>query len=318
MKRNLLRLLVGLMAALCVLAGLTGLTAGCGWVGDGTNADRNRPVTFGDYWYQGKAEITSYTLKQARYGELHDGDAVLIFVTEDFSAQKQVKLDRPEEAGDDAVKVLKLNALREFNTGVYPYTVMTSVFTPVYRDRYPRTLKINTSVQEWCGHAFVQLNRLDDQYYVQQYSYFERDGDRVADLEDAIPEDEIWTTIRLNPDNLPTGNVTMIPGTLYQRFDHTAWRTVNATAILMPDARQPELMVYNLVYYPELNRTLTIRFKRDFPHEIESWEEVEIAADGTTKELVTTAVRNKRIMLDYWTKNSVVDVGLRAELGLDE
>ena len=315
MKRTFSRLLVGLIAALAVLIGLNG---GCGMVGDGTDDARDKPVTFGDYWYQGKAEISSYTLKQARYGELHDGDAVLIFVTEDFSARKQVKLDRPDEAGDDAVKVLKLNALREFNTGVYPYTVMTSAFTPVERDRYPRTLKITTSVQEWCGHAFVQLNRLDDQYYVQQYSYFESEGDRVTDLKDAIPEDEIWTTIRLNPDDLPTGNVTMIPGTLYQRFDHTAWRTVNATAILMPDVRQPDLMVYNLVYYPELNRTLTIRFKKDFPHEIESWEEVEFASDGTTEELVTTAALNKRLMLDYWTKNSVEDVGLRAELGLDE
>ena len=315
MKRHVLRLLVGLMVVLCVL---TGLTSGCGLVQDGTESAGEDPVSFGDYWYQGKAEITSYTLKQVRYGELHDGNAVLIFVTEDFSAQKQVKLDRPDEAGDDAVKVLKLNALRNFNTGVYPYTVMTSAFTPVDRDRYPRTLKITTSVQEWCGHAFVQLNRLDDQYYVQQYSYFESEGDLVKDLEDAIPEDELWATIRLNPDDLPTGEITMIPGSLYQRFEHTAWRTVKATAILMPDARQPDLMIYNLVYYPDLNRTLTIRFKRDFPHEIESWEEVEFASDGKTEELVTTAVLNKRLMLDYWTKNSVVDVKLRGQLGLDD
>ncbi len=315
MKRHVLRLLVGLLAVLCVL---TGLTSGCGLVQNGTEGAGEDPVSFGDYWYQGKAEITSYTLKQVRYGELHDGNAVLIFVTEDFSAQKQVKLDRPDEAGDDAVKVLKLNALRNFNTGVYPYTVMTSAFTPVDRDRYPRTLKITTSVQEWCGHAFVQLNRLDDQYYVQQYSYFESEGDLVKDLEDAIPEDELWATIRLNPDDLPTGEITMIPGSLYQRFEHTAWRTVKATAILMPDARQPNLMVYNLVYYPDLNRTLTIRFKRDFPHEIESWEEVEFASDGKTEELVTTAVLNKRLMLDYWTKNSVVDVKLRGQLGLDD
>ena len=315
MKRIFLRLLVGLMAVLCVLIGLT---SGCGMGGDGTDAALDEPATFGDYWYQGKAEITSYNLKQARYDELHDGNAVLIFVTEDFSALKQVKLDRPDEAGDDAVKVLKLNALRDFNTGVYPYTVMTSAFTPVDRDRYPRTLKITTSAQEWCGHAFVQLNLQDDRYRVHQYSYFESEGDRTEELEAVITEDEIWTTIRLNPDDLPTGEVTIIPGSLYQRFDQTAWRTVNATAILMPDARAPDIMVYNLVYYPDLNRTLTIRFKRDFPHEIESWEEVEIAADGTTKELVTTAVRNKRLMLDYWTKNSVVDVKLRGELGLDD
>ena len=34
---------------------------------------------FNAYWYAGKAEITSYSLQQARYGELRDGHAVLIF-----------------------------------------------------------------------------------------------------------------------------------------------------------------------------------------------------------------------------------------------
>ena len=33
---------------------------------------------FGRYWYQGKAELTRYELNQARYGELHTGEAVLI------------------------------------------------------------------------------------------------------------------------------------------------------------------------------------------------------------------------------------------------
>ena len=90
----------------------------------------NSSTNFGDYWYRGLAEITSYTLQQSRYGEVHNGEAVLIFVTEDFSGQKQVKLDDPEKAGKDAIKVLKMNALRKFNTGVYPYTVMTSTFSP--------------------------------------------------------------------------------------------------------------------------------------------------------------------------------------------
>ena len=38
-------------------------------------------ANFGDYWYQGKAELSRYDLKQVRYGEIHQGDAVLIFVT---------------------------------------------------------------------------------------------------------------------------------------------------------------------------------------------------------------------------------------------
>ncbi len=44
-----------------------------------------------DYWYQGKAEITSYTLLQNRYKDVHPGSAVLVFVTEDFLTDKQVK-----------------------------------------------------------------------------------------------------------------------------------------------------------------------------------------------------------------------------------
>ncbi len=82
---------------------------------------------FDSYWYQGKAELTRYALRQARYGETHDGEVVLIFVTEDFLPKLQVK----HEAGDaaDAISVLKLNAYRRFYTGIYPYTVMTSSFS---------------------------------------------------------------------------------------------------------------------------------------------------------------------------------------------
>ena len=76
---------------------------------------------FKDYWYDGKAEITSYKLEQARYGELHEGYAVLVFVAEDFSKSKQVKLDDPQNAKGDDVKVLKLNRIKKFDTGIYRY-----------------------------------------------------------------------------------------------------------------------------------------------------------------------------------------------------
>ncbi len=275
------------------------------------------PASFGDYWYQGKAEITSYTLKQARYGEIHDGHAVLIFVTEDFSASKQVKLDNPQEAGDDAVKILKLNATREFNTGIYPYSIMGSVYSPIDRVRYPHPLKINMSVQEWCGQAFVQMNLRGEQYQIQQYSYFEREGDRTIALDAVIPEDEIWTTIRLNPSDLPTGSVRMIPGTLYQRFSHATWDVQNATATLKADIQDANLMAYT-ISYPDINRTLTIKYNPSFPYEIESWEETARSGFGRrAKMMTTTSVRNKRIMTAYWSKNHVADLGLRGDLGLD-
>lgn len=46
---------------------------------------------FKSYWYSNEAEITSYKLEQARYGEMRDGTAVLIYVTEPFFAGRTSK-----------------------------------------------------------------------------------------------------------------------------------------------------------------------------------------------------------------------------------
>ena len=62
---------------------------------------------FKDYWYSGKAEITTYDLEQSRYGELRKGTATLIYVTEDFSAKEQVK---SSDESFNNVSVLKLNS----------------------------------------------------------------------------------------------------------------------------------------------------------------------------------------------------------------
>lgn len=100
---------------------------------------------FKEYWYSGKAEITSYKLEQARYGEIHQGQAVLIYVTEDFLPHKQVKAD---QKSNNTVSVLKLNATKKFNTGIYPYSVMQSTFFPVSNNQH--AIKITSSIQEWC------------------------------------------------------------------------------------------------------------------------------------------------------------------------
>ena len=112
---------------------------------------------FNDYWFSGKAELSSYELKQSRYGEIHDGEVVLVFVTEPFSLSKQVKLDYPKESGLDKVSVMKLNQSRKFNTGIYDYSILSSVFTPIEIEEYPHALKTTTSMQEWCGHSYTCL-----------------------------------------------------------------------------------------------------------------------------------------------------------------
>lgn len=269
---------------------------------------------FSDYWYQGLAEITSYDLKQARYGEIHEGQAVLIFVTEDFSESKHVKLDRP--GGPDAVTVLKLNATRKFNTGIYPYSMMTSVFTPVSADRYPRTLKVTTTSQEWCGHTFTQLNLDGAGYRARLYSQFERESDRSIRIDSTLLEDEIWNRIRLSPDALPTGEVRLIPGTIFQRLRHNAWSTQTATPSLADDPQDPAVRVYTIAY-SDILRKLDIRFTRQFPHTIESWTETSRGRSPDAPELVTRATRKKRIQLDYWRRHDLADLRYREQLGLD-
>ncbi|MEL6769563.1 MAG: hypothetical protein AAFP18_00685 [Bacteroidota bacterium] len=262
---------------------------------------------FGAYWYQGLAEITSYDLDQARYGAQHDGEAVLVFVTEPFSRSKQVKLDR-STGSDDEATVLKLNATRSFLTGIYPYSMMSSVFQPV--DAAP-ALKVTTTSQEWCGHTFTQLNRSGTGYDLEFRSYFEQEGDQDLSFDDVLLEDEIWTTLRLNPDALPTEPVEMLPGTVYQRLSHIDWQPHTAEPSLSaPDA--DGMRTYTLTY-PSLGRTLAIRFQAAFPHVIEGWTETRRARGQA---VTTTATRRAQLMTAYWGQNSPEDEALREQLGL--
>lgn len=269
---------------------------------------------FSDYWYQGKAEITSYKLEQARYGEIHQGTAVTVFVTEDFSKSKQVKLDYPQKAGKDAVKVMKLNFTKKFNTGIYPYSMMQSVFTPVDLKKNPNTLKLTTSSQEWCGHTFTQLNLTDDSYKVQSLSYFESEGDKTLELKKALTEDEIWNLIRIDPDLLPTGKTNIIPSLFSQRLRHEEFKVVPANA--SRESNQG-IDTYTLEY-PESSRKISIQFESKFPYQIVGWEESYKSGWGPNSKVLTTkATKINTLMTDYWSKNRVMDLPLREELGLE-
>jgi hypothetical protein len=264
---------------------------------------------FDKYWNAGKAEISSYTVKQARYGEIHEGSAVLVFVTEPFLMDKQVKNDNAHNAA--TVSVLKLNRMRKFPTGIYDYSVMTSVFHPVTAEH---ALKVTTSVQDWCGHVWTQLNLREGKLNVETRSYFEQEGDVTRSMPAVALEDELWTQIRLAPKQLPTGEFNMVPGTMFARLLHKPVSATNAAATLSPS--ENGLRTYTL-NYPAFQRTLTIHFKADFPHEIEAWEEEYMSGWGdAAKRLVTTAVLNKRLKSDYWNKHTLDDLEMRKSLGL--
>jgi len=265
---------------------------------------------FNNYWYAGKAEIASYDLEQSRYGEIHKGHAVLIFVTEDLSKSKQVKLDYPQRAQKDKIGVLKLNFTKKFNTGIYPYSMMQSVFTPVDRNSHPNSLKTTMSSQEWCGHTFTQLNLKKDMFAINSYSYFEQEGDKQSDLDKTLLEDEIWNLIRLDYKGLPVGDIEIIPGIFHSRLLHQTLNKTIANASLSEDGTA---MTY-LLDYPKEGRSLSITFEKVFPHKILSWQETAKGLGGKT--LTTKATLKKTLHTDYWSKNKNKYKYLRDSLGL--
>ena len=276
-----------------------------------------KPKEFNEYWYAGKAEITSYKLEQARYGEVHSGESVLVFVTEPFSRSKQVKLDDWRDQSADNVSVMKLNMTKKFLTGIYPYSMMMSTFTPVSADQYPNPFKITTSSQEWCGHTWMQLNLKNKNYQLQGFSYFESEGDLDTSVPKAILEDELWTRIRYNPEALPVGEVDIIPSTFYLRLRHRPFEAKKATGVIntleSSDFANAEHKVYEIKYD---DRSLSIYFESVFPFEILGWEETYMSGFGNPEMLTTKAKRINTIKSAYWGKNSNKDREIRKELGL--
>lgn len=271
--------------------------------------EKPKPLSnqFKKYWYNGTAEITSYNLEQARYGELRKGSAVLVFVTEPFSAKKQVKADNPDKT---SIPVLKLNSTKKFYTGIYPYSVMSSTFYPVGDNS--ASLKITNSVQEWCGQVFSQLNN-KDKFEVSSFSYFESEGDKNFSLEKDILENDLWAKIRINPDSLPTGQLQIIPSFQYIRFSH---KKLKAYTAKITKTKKDNVTVYS-IDYPDLKRNLTITYTTAFPHTIESFTETHKSGFGNNIKMLTTkATLNKRINTAYWQQNGNKDLHFRDSLGL--
>ncbi|MBT8297800.1 MAG: septum formation inhibitor Maf [Maribacter sp.] len=262
---------------------------------------------FKEYWYAGDAEITSYKLEQARYGELREGKAVLIYVTEPFNANKQVKAEFDR---DGNIPILKLNRTKKYLTGIYPYSLMSSSFYPVHDDQ--QALKVTFSAQEWCGQVFAQINN-HEKFKIRSFSYFESEGDIDIELEKNVLENELWNRIRVNPFDLPIGALKMIPDLEYIRMAHKELAAYNAIASLTTN---DGFNIYRLTY-PELDRTLEIKFESSFPYTIESWTDSFKSGFGSKAQTMTSkATKIKTLKTPYWRQNRNNDIFLRDTLGL--
>lgn len=260
-----------------------------------------------DYWYAGKAEITKYDLSQNRYRDIHNGEIVLIFVTEDFLTDKQVKNDN--YVNKNSTPILKTNQLRRFTTGLYDYSMMTSVFT---RSDGSKTEKITMGSQDWCGHSFVQVNNKKDRYDIQIRSYFESEGDQDFSVKADLLEDEFFNLIRIDPSLINEGTFKILPSLNYLRLTHRKMEALPATI------KKSNLSAGSTtleISYPSINRTVTIVYESAAPYKILSFEEA-YPSMFDKQERSSKAIKNREIHSAYWKLNKATDKVRREELSI--
>lgn len=270
-----------------------------------------------DYWFDGKAEINTYQLKQNRYNTLHDGTAMLIFVTEDFLPDEQVKNDTYQNK--NSTSILKKIEQRKFNTGIYDYTEYSTTFTPIQLEKYKKSFKVTANSQDWCGTIFSQYNAQVKGYKGTVFSYFETEGDKVENIKDGIVEGELYTRLRMNPDLLPTGAFNLIPEPIVSMLMHYPLESFKATGSI--NQYTGEIEGENLEEYvveiPDLKRTVKIVFESAAPFTIVAFYD-SYPSIFDQKIRTTEAVLINQTKLDYWNKHSKEDETLRKTIKLEE
>lgn len=250
---------------------------------------------FWAHWGDGQAELDGYALTQPRYGEARDGVVVHIFVTEPFSRSDRVKADPGRHADEDVVQVLKLNEAREFQTGVYDYDTMSSVFVPLSGEGAGRPLKASFSSQEWCGMLYEELAFEPTRIHQRRFSYFDGESKPDAFLErpeggvtlDALPiRLRGWVGGELLAPG-QTKQLPVLPSLLRARLTHRplAWREGQLRRAKTPEtievpAGRFEVSIYHLGL--DDGDAYTYAVETAAPHRIIRWT----GPDGERAELV--------------------------------
>jgi len=266
---------------------------------------------FWGHWSDGRAELSGYHLVQPRYGEMREGHAVLIVVTEPFSRSKGVKVDRYDPRDPDHFTALKLNHARYFQTGLYPYSLMTSVFVDPVAGFAP--VKASFSGQEWCGHVYEEAIASGGGVDVRVDSYFEGETSRRTVPVQAM-EDALFVTARGlmsgGPGQTPAaGAAEMLPSALFRRLKHRPAQPMKTTfawsapaAVTVPAGR----FEVRTLSWDRAGTACALDVEVAAPHRIIGWR----CADGEKAEL-TGSMRSP-----YWQKSGNGDASLRAKLGL--
>jgi len=261
-------------------------------------------------WYDGNAELSGYRVTTPRYGEARSGEMALIYVTEPMNRRTWVKDD--DAAPRERVNVLKLNQSFGFLAGIYPYSVMTSVFAPIddWGGERFAPVKITITVQEWCGHVFQALWPGRGVLEAQIASYFASEGE--ARTETPVPvgtlyEDALLIQLReLDGPFAGGGDWTgsMVPSLWRVRRQHAPVAPVAATIRRSLHGEGDKAVTRFVLEAGNYQRTFDIEIAA--PRRVLGWT----TSDGEEVRLRATT------RLPYWTLNHRGDERYRDQMGI--
>lgn len=264
---------------------------------------------FKEHWRDDRAELSGYVITTMRYGRPRHGVVVLVYVTEPMDGRVWVKTDDPDE---HSVDVLKLNHTLNFRTGIYPYSVMTSVFSPVDgqgRERFAPA-KISLTVQEWCGHVFREIFPKGNHLHSVAHSYFAGEGDRRETIRTepmTLYEDALLIQLRELDGAFAEGRNWegfIVPTLWSGRKSHKPPRPVPATITRTEAAIRGEPVTLFKLRYRGYTRTFVV--EKSHPHRVLGWD----ISDGEQASILRTT------RLPYWMLNGPGDGSHLVELGL--
>jgi predicted small lipoprotein YifL len=316
------------MRSVSALAALSLTLAACG----GQAPARKQPPAsaaaprfgpeFWDTWGDGFAELSTYDLQIPRYGEMRNGEAILIFVSENFSESERVQAEPGKRPKSDEFPAMKMNWQKNFQTGVYDYSEMLSAFLGLgaSNGRAPGALaKTSFSRQEWRGHLYVQARFDAERVRVNGNSYWGGDADLAQSLEwkaGGHSEDSLifWARQMAAP-LLKPGESKAVPflsGLRSARDAHTAlaWSQVNLTrAATLARIEVPAGEFEAETWAAQLpnGRSYVFQVEKETPHRILRWQ----FTSGETGELVATE------RMKYWELNQPDGVEALRTLGLE-
>jgi hypothetical protein len=281
---------------------------------------------FEPHWQDGKAELDGYRYRVIRYGAERMGQAVMVFVTEPFSASGHVKVDNPKKNPADTFEALKLNFVRDWQTGIYDYNTMVSVYT---RSRDFSLEKISFSAMEWCGSVYEEMvfeaHRITDRLS----SYFEGEsGYRTYQRKDGgVEEDQLFILLRglRGSDFLSPGESRTVPflaSCFYRRLVHreAGWSTATIRRLPARETVQVPAGRFDCDVYvvrPYGGRVGRFDVERAYPHRIIRWAWTPPAAaqGGMGRDACDSGELTGSTRLPYWQLHENGDQSYLRDLG---